>query len=196
MVTIAEAKKWLRKYESLNRIQHSERVVETALSLYKVWGGNKDVLLYAGFLHDVARDLPFPELFRIAEENGYIPDEIEAKNPVLLHAPVGAILVRNELGIKDVNILNCIKYHTTGRKGITLNEALIYLADFIEPGRNFSDASYVRNIAFKNLKEALLEETRLNVDYLMKAKKPVHPRTIEMFNFLLEKQLTKREIKI
>ncbi len=196
MVTIESVKEWIKKYESKSRIEHSECVVETAISLYKVWGGNSDVLTYAGLLHDVARDLPAEKLIEIAEKNGYQIDEVEAENPILLHAPVGAILVKNELGITNKEILNCIAYHTTGRKDITLNESIIYLADFIEPGRNFDDAMYVRNIAYRNLNDALIEETRLNVGFLMKNRIPVHPRTIEMFNALLKKELTKREIKI
>ncbi len=196
MVTIDKIKKWISKYESVERIKHSERVAEMALTLYKTWGGNREVLLYASLLHDVARDLPFEKLIRIAEDNGYLPDEIELSNPVLLHGPVGAIMVKKELKITNTDILNCISFHTTGRKDVTLNEAIIYLSDYIEPGRNFEDANRVRSIAFKNLKEAVMEETRLNVNFLMEMRIPVHPRTIEMFDSLIKKELTKRKIKI
>ncbi len=196
MVTIETVRKWIAKYESPKRIQHSEGVAETAVSLCKKWGGDREILLYAGLLHDVARDLSTEELIEIAKKNGYPVDEIEACNPILLHGPVGSILARNELGIDNPEILNCIVFHTTGRKNITLNESLIYLSDFIEPGRQFADASYVRSLAFKNLEDALLEETRMNVSFLMKEKMPIHIRTIEMFNSLLKKELTKREFKI
>ncbi len=196
MHTSDELKSWLRKYESQKRIEHSERVAKTALSLYKIWGGNKEVLFCAGLLHDVARDLPFSSLIEIAERGGYKIDRIEYENPILLHGPAGAVLVEKELGIENEDILNCIRYHTTGRNNITLNEIIIYLSDYIEPGRDFEDANAVRKIAYSDLKEAVLEETRLNVNFLMKVKKPVHPRTIEMFDCLLKKELTKKEIKI
>ena len=196
MVTISEIIERLPKYETQKRIEHSIRVKETALQLYKLWGGNKQVLVYAALLHDIARDLPIEKLIEIAEKNGYRIDKIEAENPIILHAPIGAIIAEKDFGITDKNILNCIKYHTTGRASITLNEAIIYLADFIEPGRDFEDAKKVRKIAFADLKEAVIQETILNVAYLMVARVPIHPRTIEMFNSLLKKQLTKDEIKI
>ncbi len=196
MVTISEIIERLPKYETQKRIEHSIRVKETALQLYKLWGGNKQVLVYAALLHDIARDLPIEKLIEIAEKNGYRIDKIEAENPIILHAPIGAIIAEKDFGITDKNILNCIKYHTTGRASITLNEAIIYLADFIEPGRDFEDAKKVRKIAFTDLKEAVIQETILNVAYLMVARVPIHPRTIEMFNSLLKKQLTKDEIKI
>ncbi len=196
MVTISEIIERLPKYETRKRIEHSIRVKETALQLYKIWGGNKQVLVYAALLHDIARDLPIEKLIEIAEKNGYRIDKIEAENPIILHAPIGAIIAEKDFGITDKNILNCIKYHTTGRASITLNEAIIYLADFIEPGRDFEDAKKVRKIAFADLKEAVIQETILNVAYLMNARVPIHPKTIEMFNSLLKKQLTKDEIKI
>ncbi len=196
MVTISEIIERLPKYETQKRIEHSIRVKETALQLYKIWGGNKQVLVYAALLHDIARDLPIEKLIEIAEKNGYRIDKIEAENPIILHAPIGAIIAEKDFGITDKNILNCIKYHTTGRASITLNEAIIYLADFIEPGRDFEDAKKVRKIAFADLKEAVIQETILNVAYLMNARVPIHPKTIEMFNSLLKKQLTKDEIKI
>ena len=178
------------------RFDHSKGVAEMAEMLYKQWGGNKEKLIVAGLLHDVARDIPGDKLIEIAQNNSYKIDEIEFMNPILLHAPVGAIIAKKDFGIYDEETLNCIKYHTTGRKGITLNEAIIYVADFIEAGRTFPDAITVRKIAFSNLKEAVLKETRFNICYLMKERLPVHPRTIEMFNDLLKKELTKTEIKI
>ena len=196
MVTIDEIIENLPKYETQKRIEHSIRVKETALQLYKLWGGNEQILIYAALLHDIARDLPIEKLIEIAERNGYRIDKIEAENPIILHAPVGAIIAKNDFGITNEDILNCIRYHTTGRADITLNEAIIYLVDFIEPGRDFEDAEKVRKIAFVDLKEAVIQETIFNVIYLMNARIPIHPRTIEMFNSLLKKQLTKAEIKI
>ena len=196
MVTIDDIIKKLSKYETQKRIEHSIRVKETALQLYKLWGGNEQFLIYAALLHDIARDLPIEKLIEIAQKNDYRIDKIEAENPIILHAPVGAIIAKNDFGVTNEDILNCIRYHTTGRADITLNEAIIYLADFIEPGRDFEDAEKVRKIAFIDLREAVIQETIFNVVYLMNARIPIQPRTIEMFNSLLKKQLTKAEIKI
>ena len=196
MDTIKKIEAAVKKTLPEKRFQHSKGVSEMSQLLYKKWGGDKDKLAIAGLLHDIARDIPTDKLIEIAKENGYHIDEIEYANPILLHAPVGAMIAKKEFDIEDEDILNCIRYHTTGRKGITLNEAIIYVADFIELGRDFPDAEKVRKIAFNNLKKAVLEETHLNVCYLMSIEAPIHPRTIEMFNDLLKKELTKTEIKI
>ena len=196
MDTIKKIEAEVKRKVSKRRFEHSKRVAEMAELLYKKWGGNREKLIIAGLLHDIARDIQTSELIKIAQNNGYNIDEIEYANPILLHAPVGAMIAKKNFGINDEVILNCIRYHTTGRRGITLNESIIYVSDFIEKGRDFPDAEKVRSIAFKSLKEAVLEETRLNVSYLMSIRKPIHLHTIEMFNSLLEKELTKTEIKI
>ncbi len=196
MDTIEKIKSKVRGYISEKRFIHSVGVANTAVYLSKIWGGNSGKLFVAGILHDVARDMSAEKLIEIAEKNGYRIDEVEYANPVLLHAPVGAIIAKSDFGITDEEILNCIRYHTTGRKNMSLNEVIIYVSDFIEPSRNFPDAERVRAIADKNLREALLEETYFNVCYLMNKRMPIHRRTIEMFNDFLKKELTKTQIKI
>ncbi len=189
MVTIDKIKEEVKKRVSPERFKHSENVAEMSIELNKLWGGDAQKLVYAAYLHDIARDISEEKLVRIAKENGYKINDVEYMNPILLHSIVGAVIAEKEFEIADPVILNCIKYHTTGRKGITLNEAIIYVADFTERGRNFGDAKIVREISFKDLKEAVLKETELNVSFLMKQRKPIHPYTIEMFNDLLKDRI-------
>ncbi len=189
MVTIDKLKEELKKRLPKERFEHSANVAEMSIELNKIWGGDVQKLLYAAYLHDIARGMSGEKLIKIAKENNYKINDIEYMNPVLLHSVVGAIIAKKEFGITDPVILNCIKYHTTGRKGITLNEAIIYVADFTERGRNFEDAKIVREISFKDLKEAVLKETELNVYFLMKQRKPIHTYTIEMFNDLLKNEI-------
>lgn len=189
MVTIDKLREELKKRLPEKRFKHSEGVAEMSVELSKIWGGDTEKLIYAGYLHDIARGMPEEELIKIAKENNYKISDIEYMNPILLHSVVGAIIAEKEFGLTDPVILNCIKYHTTGRKGITLNEAIIYVADFTERGRDFEDAKIVRELSFKDLKEAVLKETELNICFLMKQRKPIHPSTIEMFNDLLRNEI-------
>ena len=188
-ITINKIKKEVQKRLPLNRFKHAERVAEMSIALSKIWGGDPEKLICAAYLHDIARDIPEKELIKIAKENKYKISEIEYKKPVLLHSIVGAIIAGKDFGITDQSILNAIRYHTTGRKGITINEAIIYIADFTEYGRTFKEAKIVREISFKNLKEAVLKETEFNTCFLMSKRKPIHPYSIEMFNDLLKNEI-------
>ncbi|MCP6368247.1 bis(5'-nucleosyl)-tetraphosphatase (symmetrical) YqeK, partial [Klebsiella pneumoniae] len=78
----------------------------------------------------------------------------------LWHAPVGAFLVRNEVGITDKEVLDAIAYHTSGRPGMTLLEKIVYVADYIEPGRRFPGVDEVRELAKKDLNAALIQSLK------------------------------------
>jgi predicted HD superfamily hydrolase involved in NAD metabolism len=110
----------------------------------KKYGADKNKAYIAGLLHDVAKGLSADSLKAIASENGIKVDEHEVNNPKLLHGKVGAAIVSRELGINDEDILSAIKWHTTGHKNMTLLEKIIYLADIIEPGRNFPETDALR----------------------------------------------------
>jgi len=189
MVTIDKVRKKVKKRLSPERFEHSERVADMSKKLSKIWNGNTAKLIYAAYLHDIARDMPSKDLIKIVKENGYRISKLEHAKPVLLHSLAGTIIAETIFGVNDQSILNAIRYHTTGRKGITVNEAIIYVADFTECGRNFKEANIVRKISFKNLKEAVLKETELNICFLMNKRKPIHPYSIEMSNDLLKNEI-------
>ncbi len=189
MVTIDKVREEVKKRLSPERFEHSERVAFMSKKLGKIWDGDTAKLIYAAYLHDIARDMPTNDLIKTVKENGYRISKLEYAKPVLLHSIAGTIIAGKDFGINDPTILNAIRYHTTGRKGITVNEAIIYVADFTECGRNFREADIVRKLSFKNLKEAVLKETEFNASFLMNKRKPVHPYSIEMFNYLLKNEI-------
>ena len=107
-------------------------------------------------------------------------------NSELWHAPVGAYLVEKEAGITDREILDAIRYHTTGRLGMTLLEKVVYLADYIEPGRHFPGVDEVRDIAKKNLDIALIQAVKNTIVFLMKKNQAIYPDTFQTYNDLIK----------
>ncbi|MHB1421425.1 MAG: bis(5'-nucleosyl)-tetraphosphatase (symmetrical) YqeK, partial [Bacillota bacterium] len=116
---------------SAHRYKHSLNVSETAEKLAHVHGADVPQAKIAGLLHDFARDFPDQKLVEIAENYNLVTSDIELYHPVLLHAPVGAVLVREEFDIKDPELLSAISRHTVGAPDMSPVEKVIYLADMI-----------------------------------------------------------------
>lgn len=109
---------------------------------------------------------------------------MERKNPFLLHAKVGAYLAREKYGIKDPDILNAIQNHTTGRKNMSLLEKIIFVADYIEPGRKHApNLAEVRKLAFMDIDRALLMILRDTLQYLKASGGDIDPMTEETWRY-------------
>lgn len=172
---------WLNE----KRYFHSLGVEETARALAREYGINEEQAGLAGLLHDWGRGLENHLLLKKAREFDIVVEGIEEKALYLLHGPVGARMVEVELGIKDPDILQAISLHTTGSGEMTLLDKIIYLADYIEPGRVFPGVDRIRKMAFANLDKALLMATDNTLFYLIKKKALIHQNTIELRNTLL-----------
>lgn len=170
------------------RVDHSIRVAETAVSLAKLWGADPEKAYLAGLLHDFARDEPVQRLLQVAEEKELPVTEVDRYFPVLLHAPVGAVLVRSELGVADPDVLQAISYHTTGAPAMTLLDIVIYLADMVEPGRKFPGVEYTRRASFVDLHRALFAGMDSTLRYCLEQERPIHPLTVEARNYFLIKK--------
>ncbi len=188
-----------QKYETLvrkrltpGRFQHVCAVRACAGELAERNGGSRPEAELAGLLHDYARDLSETELLRLGEERGLIKNEIECSVPVLLHGPVGAELVREELGIENTRILRAIAHHTLGAPGMGFLEKIIYVADLTAEGRNFPGVDYLRKLARKDLEEALLWGFAFSICYCLERKKVIHPQTIAAWNFFLKESTETR----
>lgn len=100
----------------------------------------------------------------------------------ILHAFVGAYYVEKELGVSDEDVLNAIKYHTTGRADMTTIEKIVFLADYIEPGRTFHGVEEVRRTAENSLDQACFLALRNTINFLTTKKQPIYPATFEAYN--------------
>jgi len=180
---------YLHKIEqrlSKARFAHVCGVSRTAVRMAARFGADQQEAEVAGLLHDYAREIPAAELVRIAEEHHLIRDEIEYQVPVLLHGPVGAALIRDELGIDNPSILEAVRLHTLGDRGMKPLSKIIYIADLVEPGRKlFTGLEELRQAAEDNLDWALLLAFDESLRYCLQKFKLIHPQTIAAWNFLV-----------
>jgi predicted HD superfamily hydrolase involved in NAD metabolism len=181
-----EALAIVRKQLTEHRYQHTIGVMETAIELAKKYGADVKKAELAAIFHDYAKFRPKEEMKRIIIEQN-MPSDLLQYNAELWHAPVGAYLVKTEVGIDDVDILDAIRYHTSGRANMTVLEKVVYLADYIEPGRAFPGVDEVRELAQQNLDLALLKALQNTISFLMKKNEAIYPDTFYTYNDLAKK---------
>lgn len=172
------------------RYQHTLGVIEVAVSLAKQYDINEHSAEIAALLHDVSKCMNMEELHFYVESDEtlkYYGDTGE-----LLHGFAGSVYVKKELGIHDEDILNAIKYHTIGRRGMTTLEKIIYISDAIEPNRNYPNVDLIRKKANFCINDAILLEVDRKLKYLLEIDSPIHPNTVDMRNCILGELKNKR----
>jgi predicted HD superfamily hydrolase involved in NAD metabolism len=164
-----------------HRYIHTVGVTHTAIKLAEKYGANVKKTELAAIFHDYAKFRPKEEMKEIIiKEN--MPADLLEHSTELWHAPVGAFLVKQEVGIDDEDILNAISYHTTGRLNMTLIEKIVFLADYIEPGRHFPGVDEVREIAEKDLNEACMMALKNTITFLLSRQQLIYPLTVQTYN--------------
>lgn len=168
-----------------HRFRHTLGVVETAVQLASDYGADPAKARAAALLHDVAKGYGRERLLKEASGFGIVLSDIERRAPALIHAPLGAEVARREFGIDDPDILAAIKYHTTGRAGMSLLERVVFLADYIEPGRVHPGVERVREAARDDLDRAVLLALDQTIVYLVGRGELIAPDAIAARNDLL-----------
>lgn len=167
--------------------RHSLGVAEAALYLADLHGADPRKAYLAGMVHDYGKRYSSEELLRKAHFLGVQLDRIARQEERLLHAPVGAALIVSELKISDSDIIKAVAYHTTGRSNMTLLEKVVYLADFIEKGRDFEGVDLIREAACNNIDQALLAAVNQTIESVLTRGLLLHPRSVAFRNSLLMK---------
>jgi predicted HD superfamily hydrolase involved in NAD metabolism len=170
-----------------HRYIHTIGVTDTAVILAGRFGADTKKAEMAAIFHDYAKFRPKEEMKQIIVREK-MPAELLDYNAELWHAPVGAYLAEKEAGITDPEILDAIRYHTSGRPGMTLLDKVIYVADYIEPGRHFPGVEEVRRLAETDLNEALIQAMKNTMIFLMKKNQPVFPETFATYNWLVSQK--------
>lgn len=187
-------RKQLEKNLDAKRYEHTLGVAYTAAALAMCHGCDIESAIVAGLLHDCAKCISDEKRISICEKNNLPINAIERRNPSLLHAKAGSILAAEEYDVDDPEILRAIRSHTTGRPGMTMLEKIIFIADYIEPGRNKAeDLDEVRSLAFRDLDETLWLILRDTLVYLRESdnETDIDPMTQETFEFY-DRERTKR----
>lgn len=166
---------------SEKRFKHVLGVEETAIALASKYGASPEKASIAALTHDYAKERSDDEFQLVIRRDGFDLDLLNWGNAIW-HGIVGADFVQRELEIDDEEILTAIALHTTGAAEMSLLAKIIYVADFIEPGRDFPGVKKAREIALINLDEAVAYETKHTLAYLIEQNKPIYPKTIETYN--------------
>ncbi len=179
--------KELKKILTEKRFAHTMGVAETAKKLAEHYNLSGEKAYLAGLLHDNAKNLPADELYRLSDYYKINLDDVAKKEPSLLHAYVGAHLIKDRYGISDEEIFDAVYYHTTGKEDMSLFSKIIFLSDLIEPGRyglDFLDEA--RALSHTDIDKALILTMEGTIKYVIKKGGLLHPDTVKARNFLIE----------
>lgn len=167
------------------RWTHTLGVMESAVRLARRFGGDETKADLAALLHDFCKFWPVDKQIEAYRAYGLDPDVL-LYGVQLLHGPLAAEVVRERFGIEDVDVLDSIRYHTSGRERMTLLDKIICLADYIEPGRDFPGVHNIREIAEHSLEKALLAGFDSTFQFLIEKGKKVYPLTLTARNALVD----------
>lgn len=183
----------LQKKLSSHRFRHSLGVEDTCAALAAAWNYPVYPARIAGILHDCAKGLSDSKYFKVCEKNDIFVSSAEQIAPYLLHAKVGALYARKKYGVLDEEILEAIRVHTTGKPHMGLLDKILFVADYIEPGRDkAADLENIRELAFQDLDlccEAILKNT---LDYLRESGAEVDQTTADTYKYFHDLQHQKR----
>lgn len=170
------------------RLQHVRGVVETAVALAHRFGASAEAARAAALLHDYLKPLPPSQLLALAEQFQVAEPCAEDNSGEILHGPVAAALLRADGLVTDEQVLNAIRWHTTGRAGMSLLEMVVWLADKIEPGRSFASVTAMRRLAETDLEAAMLFGLNATIVHLVQRGRRLHLATVECRNWLLARR--------
>ena len=164
------------------RFRHSLCVAEEAKRLAQKYGADPDKAYTAGILHDIMKDTAKDAQLQILADYGVTLDEVEQDAPMLWHARCGEVFLRHILGVTDQDILTAVRYHTTGRAGMSPLERVVFTADFTSADRDYPDVDVMRAKADRSLTEAMCYGVEYTIGDLQRQGRAVHPDTLALYN--------------
>lgn len=170
------------------RFTHSSGVAKKAVELAKIYGVQEETAKKVGIAHDIAKEMTDEEMIEYAKTNNIEIDEIETVKPSLLHGKIGADIAAKKYGFTE-DMVNAIKWHTTGRKNMSMLEKIIYVADKTEENRRGTrfNLEKSRELSIQNIDETLIFLMNEFITYNAKNEELIHPETINARNELLLK---------
>lgn len=163
------------------RFEHCIGVSKTARKLAKLNGYDEDRAALAGFIHDYAKRVPVEEYRKVIKDQGFDPDLLNW-NRAIWHGIVGTYFIKRDLKITDPEILQAVWRHTTADVEMTILDKIVFVADFIEPGRDFPGVDEARKVAYNNLDDGVGYELAHTLEFLVKNRNKIYPRTLAAYN--------------
>lgn len=183
-LSIRKIRNAIRKAQDAKRYEHTIGVEYTAAALAMRYGANVEDALLAGLLHDCAKCLSDKKLIALCEKHHLPITDTERELSFLLHGKAGAILAEKRYGVRNQEILNAIIYHTMGRAEMSLLEKIVFVADYIEPGRNrAANLNKLRELAFQDIDMALLRVLEGTLEHLKSNGWAIDPRTEKTYEY-------------
>ena len=176
---------------SQRRFEHSVNVCFTAKMLAEKYGANKNKAMIAGILHDITKESS-PEYHMSIIRKFKIPiTKYDTMSKGMLHSITGSTYAEKVLRIRDRDIINAIRYHTTGREGMSLLEKVVFVADFTSSERDYRGVEKIRKCASEDLDLGVLSGLLFSINNLLEVKVPIHPNTILAYNDMVIKRRQK-----
>ena len=169
------------------RYIHSVNVAREAVELARLYGSDTGKAYIAGMIHDITKEIPKDEQLQIIADGGIILDDVQKNAPKLWHSISGSVYIRRELGITGEDMINAVRYHTTGRAGMSLLEKIIYIADFTAEGRSYNGVEIMRERSRQSLEAAMLFSCQFFLQELSKKELAIHPDQLGLYNELVMK---------
>lgn len=166
-----------------NRVAHVLGCRDTAVELARVYGENEVDAARAGLLHDITKAIDGPLQLTLCDEYGIVLDTFSRSFPKTLHALTGSLVAQRIFG-ENENVVSAICHHTTGRANMTLLEKIIYIADYVEPNRDFPGVEEMRAMAYTDLDRAVLMGLESAVAHVRRQGQGLAPATLEALEFL------------
>ncbi|MGI8316075.1 bis(5'-nucleosyl)-tetraphosphatase (symmetrical) YqeK [Halobacillus mangrovi] len=180
-----KALEFVKPYLKQKRYEHTIRVTDQAVELAERFGADVWKTEIAAALHDYAKYKPLVEMKRWILEERRLPKDLLDYHHELWHGPVGALMLEKEIGLNDEEVKSAIQCHTTGKKHMTVLDKVVFLADYIEPGRDFPGVEEVRNEAKENLDDACAMALKNTIHFLVDKERTVYPDTFHAYNDLI-----------
>ena len=166
-----------------NRVAHVLGCRDTAVELAKRWGADETDAARAGLLHDITKAIDGPLQLTLCEAYGKILSDFSRRYPKTLHALTGSMVARRIFGENDA-VVSAIAHHTTGKADMNLLETIIYVADYMEPNRNFPGVESLRELAFTDIQAALKMGLEMTLAHLKRQGAEVSPESREALAWL------------
>ena len=173
-------------YLKSKRMPHVLGTEQEAVRLVRRYGGDETQARIAALLHDCTKKLDMAQQLALCEKYGIMLDELEQKALKLLHSKTGAAIARDVFGVEDA-VYDAILYHTTGKPDMTRLEKIIYLADYIEPTRDFPGVDALRKTVYEDLDKGLLMGLTMTIQEMEEMGNPVHHLTRDARDYLLKR---------
>ena len=185
-LTVEEMRALLQQSLKPKRYEHSVRVYETAIKMAEHYHADVKKVAVAAMIHDCGRQIPKEDSVAKAKELGIPVDPVEAAQPILLHAKLGVYYAVHKYGVnpEDREVLDAIRYHSTGTADMTDTARIVFLADLIEPGRDFEGVEAIREASWQDLDKGMFLSYDNTIRYLLEDGLLIHPDAIAGYNQL------------